>query len=212
MPVFIDRTGQTFGRLTVLAQARGGRDRMWTCQCSCGAVMTVAGGNLQSGATKSCGCLHKEMVIHRLTKHGGAANGKRTSTYQTWKSMRKRCNNPNNPKWHRYGERGIKVCERWNDFSQFLADMGEKPQGTSIERIDNDLGYEPGNCVWAGVSTQGRNKQNTRCVTVCGQRMLIRDACDKYGIPHTSIWTYRFQKSLTLTEAFFDHLDRAIPC
>lgn len=124
--------------------------------------------------------------------------------------MLKRCNNKNDPHWPNYGGRGIRVCERWTDFSNFLSDMGEKPLGTSIERLDNDRGYEPKNCVWATNDTQARNKQTTRYVTVCGQRLLIRDACIMYGIPHTSIWTYRFQKGLTLTEAFFDRLEKSL--
>jgi len=208
MPAFIDRTGQVFGRLTVLAEARPGRNRQWMCQCVCGTIVTVEGGNLQQGTTRSCGCLHRELLVQQLTKHGGAANGKPSPTYQTWKSMQKRCNNPNNPKWRDYGGRGIRICERWNEFANFLADMGEKPAGTSIERVDNDAGYEPGNCIWADIATQSWNKRNTRYVTVCGRKMPIREACDIYGVPHASIWTWRSQKRLTLTEAFFDRLER----
>ena len=210
MPAYIDRTGQVFGRLTVLSEAIGGSDRKWKCQCSCGNITIVAGGNLRAGVSRSCGCLHKELLIRQLTKHGGSANGKRTPTYQSWRSMRKRCNNPNNPRWADYGGRGIRVCERWDDFASFLADMGEKPPGTSIERVNNERGYEPGNCIWADAATQARNTRRARYVTVCGKRLLIREACDMYGVPHTSIWTYRSQKRLTLTEAFFDRLDRAL--
>jgi hypothetical protein len=86
----------------------------------------------------------------------------RSRTYSTWCSMRQRCNNPNNPKWKHYGGRGIRVSERWNSFANFLADMGEKPPGTSIDRIDNDKGYEPGNCRWADALTQANNTRLTR--------------------------------------------------
>ena len=210
MPRFIDRTGQVFGRLTVLEEAISGRNRKWRCQCLCGNVVIVQGGNLQRGVSRSCGCLHKELLRQRLTKHGSAAGGQRTSTYQTWQSMLKRCSNPNNHHYHLYGGRGILVCERWKDFNNFLADMGEKPTGMSIERRDNDRGYEPDNCTWATNETQIRNRRVTRYVTICGQRLVIREACIKYGVPHTSVWTWRAQKRLTLTEAFYDRLERAL--
>jgi hypothetical protein len=163
----IDLTGQSFGRLTVLERAgisKGGRSQ-WLCVCQCDRESIVEGSNLRSGHTKSCGCWQTEVVratglknSDRL-KHGHCAHHRPSSTYNSWLAMLQRCNWPKAMSYPRYGGRGITVCERWMKFENFLADMGERPPGTSIDRKDVDGNYEPGNCRWATRKEQRANRR-----------------------------------------------------
>jgi hypothetical protein len=161
----IDIVGQRFGRLVVLSYA--GKDKyngaIWLCRCDCGIAKSIARRQLQSGDTVSCGCYHREKVaeIGRLSKttHGMS----RSPTHVVWTHIISRCTNPKNRAWKNYGGRGIAVCDRWrNSFEAFIADMGEKPSGMTIERVDNDRGYEPENCVWLKPSLQNRNRRTTK--------------------------------------------------
>jgi hypothetical protein len=153
----LDITGQRFGLLVVvqaspLRQSNGGC--MWDCICDCGKTTTTAQWNLKNGGTKSCGCLK----AHNNFRHGKAATG----MYDSWVSMIQRCTNPNSPAFEKYGKCGISVCERWlSSFKNFLEDMGERPEGTSIDRIDPTGNYEPSNCRWANKTEQMYN-QNLR--------------------------------------------------
>jgi len=152
-----------FGRLTVINRAKSSKRwqaRYW-CECSCGEILIVLEYNLQSGNTKSCGCLHREATATRSFKHGQSQKGK-GSTYLSWYAMKQRCFNPKHDAYIHYGGRGISVCERWMLFENFLADMGEKPSvGMTIDRINVDGNYEPGNCRWATWSQQAYNKRKT---------------------------------------------------
>ena len=129
----------------------------------------------------SCGCLGAELKL----KHGHAPGDGRTSTptFRAWSGMRDRCNNPNASSWKRYGGRGIRACERWNEFANFLSDMGEKPIGSSLDRIDNDGNYEPGNCRWASVAEQNRNTSRNRRLTWNGKTLCVADWEKKLGAP-----------------------------
>jgi hypothetical protein len=160
-------TGDRFGRLVVVEEAdyrRGSRG--YLCRCDCGQMTLVASQNLRSGQVRSCGCLRRKTTSQRnresKRKHGHAAREARSSTYETWLSMRGRCLSPGHREYGRYGARGITICSRWDSFANFLADMGERPEGKSIDRIDPDGNYEPGNCRWATPLEQRHNRRDSR--------------------------------------------------
>jgi hypothetical protein len=156
--------GTVFDRLTVIdddSTLRLRNGRAYRCRCTCGAEVLRIGSALRAGRVRSCGCLLSEsaaMCGAVMKRH----DGRGTPTYETWKAMVGRCHNPRNRAYHRYGGRGISVCDRWRDFTAFLADMGERPSGLTIDRIDNDKGYEPGNCRWAGWHAQNQNRRSTK--------------------------------------------------
>jgi len=171
MGKFIDQTGRRFGRLIVVERAPNrGKLTHWRCRCDCGKAHTVYSGYLKDGRTKSCGCLRSDLLsIH------GHAKGKCSRTYRSWKKMRDRCTNVRHRHYSYYGGRGINVCERWlHSFANFLADMGERPLGTTLDRRENDGNYEPGNCRWATWSQQMRNRRSQASVRRDLSRMELR--------------------------------------
>jgi hypothetical protein len=160
--------GDRFGRWTVVREAEstprpGGRKtRQFECLCDCGNFRTVRLPSLTGGTSESCGCLKRERSSAAHTKHGHYADYKRTKAYDVWLNMWGRCTNPKVQRYNRYGGRGIKVCDRWKDFSNFLSDMGEPPPKLTLDRLDNDGDYSPGNCAWRTRSQQQLNRSNAR--------------------------------------------------
>jgi hypothetical protein len=168
MPAKVDALGLRFGRLVVIAEAGSGPGGVrWFCQCDCGNQIIATGCHLRQ-LTKSCGCWKREYVrrIQPLgavgaTRHGHARRGKMTPTYNSWMAMRARCLDPKVKAFKNYGGRGITICQQWLDrFENFLADMGERPEGLSLDRIDNAGNYEPGNCRWATRTEQNVNQRS----------------------------------------------------
>lgn len=180
--------GQRFGRLEVVRHAgRIKKDQTWLCRCDCGLETQVSTHNLTSGRTKSCGCWKKERR-NRLTH--GMSN---SPTWKVWVKMRERCLDSRCAEFPHYGGRGILVCERWVKFENFLADMGEKPEGLSIDRIQNNGNYEPGNCQWATDLDQMRNTRRNKFFTYNGQTKCMSAWEEELHFPRALLWA-RIQK------------------
>ena len=190
--------GDKFGALEVVklkSSKRYGKQWFHTCRCACGSIREYSGCHLATGATKSCGCVRAKKSSRRLTKHGYAE----TKTYKIWKGIKRRCYNKNDLSYSRYGGAGIKMQESWkNSFVKFLNDMGECPEGLSIDRIDGSKGYFKSNCRWANIFEQAWNhKSRTRLPK--GVRKLPSGS---YAAHITARYVYRYLGSFaTLNEA-----------
>lgn len=187
----VDLTGQKFHRWEVLEKVPKGSypNTYWRCQCECGTVRDVYAGSLIGNKSLSCGCWKREVASRVHKKHGGSNARPCHPLYPNWCAMKQRCSNPNNKRWHRYGGRGITVCDRWlNSFQAFLDDMGPRPSPDhTIERIDNDEDYCPSNCRWATPQEQARNRRTSRTLTFQGQTKTLVEWVEVTGLTRATI-------------------------
>ena len=204
-----DITGVRFTRLVALHITRKTEHNgnMWLCRCDCGTVKEVVYGAIISGSTKSCGCLQKErsrenglalVVLNAATRAERKKADTRDpllleKTYNSWRGMKERCQNPNNNHWHIYGAKGIIVCEKWQTFDGFFQDMGLKPKGLSLDRIDSNGNYEPGNCRWATPSQQSRNTERNIWIEWQGRRQTFKDWATELGLYERGL-AYRIER------------------
>ncbi len=184
----IDLSNKKFGRLTVLSRSENSKQgqAMWLCLCDCGNKHTVKSIILRRGISKSCGCLEIEARYISQRTHGHTSS-EISPTFHSWAGMMNRCTNNSHKSFHRYGGRGIEVAERWHSFQNFLDDMGVKPDGLSLDRINNSLSYSPENCRWANAKQQARNKTNNRLLTHNGETKCLQEWADLLGIGSSSL-------------------------
>lgn len=201
MPKTLELTGLKFGRLTPIKIAYNNnknRYNHWECLCDCGNIVVVRSSRLKTGNTKSCGCLQSE------TSRKNGLNNKthgfsqiKTGTYRSWRQMRGRCNNKNDKGYKNYGGRGIKICDRWNDFENFLEDMGERPIGKSIDRVDVNGDYLKENCKWSTPIEQANNMRNNVYIEYNGKSQTLSMWSRELNIPRPTL-QHRINKSNNL--------------
>lgn len=201
MAKVIDVAGQKFGRLTAISnlgrvQYPRTRSYFWLCKCDCGNESVVGVSQLRDGSSLSCGCLRAERLLAANTKHGL----RRHPEYQVWKAMIERCTHSNSRAYRNYGARGITVCSRWLDCAKFFEDMGPRPTGTSLERINNDAGYSPENCKWATLHEQSRNKRSNVKIEFDGETKCLTDWANEYGIHPATLFS-RIRRKIPISDS-----------
>lgn len=196
----LELEGKRFGRIVVKKFYKViNETTRWVCICDCGNEKIIIGKNLVKGNTKSCGCLARELKIKKFKTHGMS----RTPTHRTWESMKHRCYNENYYLFKHYGGRGIKVCDRWkNSFENFLEDMGSRPKNKTIDRIDVNGNYEPGNCRWATPKEQGRNTRFNKRYVFNGKKRTLGEISEITGIKEATLRTRIYRDKLSNKEAF----------
>lgn len=191
--------GQVFSRLTVMGRAKNnysGR-RRWLCKCECGVEKEFDEVAFRYNGTKSCGCLRNEMRI----KHGHRFSSRSTAEYSSWCNMHLRVKDSKNPGFKNYGGRGIKICQRWEKFENFLEDMGPRPTAKhSIDRVDNNKDYCPENCRWATRSEQNRNTRQNHYLSYGGETKCLADWCNSLGLSKSAVGQ-RLRRGCSLEEA-----------
>lgn len=175
--------GLRFAMLTVTGRARRGAKLLWTVRCDCGRETVMQAGSIQRNV--SCGCQSKRLLSKARTTHGMAKL--RAPTYIVWMSMRYRCEKPTHKSYKDYGGRGIRVCDRWQRFENFLADMGEAPAGMQLDRVDNSSGYSPENCRWATPRQNSNNKRSNHFLEFEDQRLTLAQWSRTLGIPRDTL-------------------------
>lgn len=198
MGQFVNLSGEVFCRLTVHKVV--GRNRhnqlIWSCTCECGNECNALGFIMRRGEKQSCGCLQKEAAANINKKHGKT----RTKIYAIWRAMTQRCYDPNSHAYNRYGGRGIKICDKWKSFEGFYEDMGDKPEGLSLERIDNNGNYEPANVVWATHKAQSNNRRSNVVLEFQGRKQTMQQWADESGLKIQTIWA-RLHRGWTIERA-----------
>jgi hypothetical protein len=203
---FDDLTGRRIGRLQVLRRAESIKGAsIWLCQCDCGTVKNIRGQYLRNGNAVSCGCYQKEAV----RKHGrrGKKGDPRDPTYVSFVAMKGRVMNPNNPAYHNYGGRGIQICESWMNggFVQFLKDMGDRPEGKSLDRIDHNGDYCPENCRWATATEQSQNRRGLNLLACNGRVQAFSAWARELGISR-GVLQRKMDKGMTLEDLCREYL------
>jgi len=203
--------GQRFGLLVVTERAENrGKRVVWLCQCDCGNIFTTLAQNLRTGKSTHCGCMLHENISKASTTHGYS----KTRTYRSWNKMKGRCCNPNDDRYCQYGGAGITLYERWVSFENFLSDMGERPEGTSIDRIDNTKGYCPENCKWSTPKEQMNNTSINRNITYKGKTQTLTQWCDELKLSYSMVST-RLSRGMCVDKAFTlikNHNIRKLTC
>lgn len=194
--------GNKYGRITVISFSHKNkhRDYYWNCVCDCGKALTIRGSSLKSGNTSSCGCLRDEVRGTFSITH----NKSDSKIYLVYRNMRDRCYNTKNKSFKDYGNRGIYVCERWlESFENFYMDMGDPPEGKTLDRIDNNGPYSPENCRWASVTEQNRNTRNSIKLNYKGKTKHISELAEEFKInPATlraRLFKYKWDEEKSLT-------------
>lgn len=195
--------GARFTRLIVLESfpSPSHPKKLTVCKvrCDCGKEFVAPAYSLRNNHTKSCGCLHTDRLRDRITTHGQS----RSPLYRVWIAMVRRCHCPNDNGFQYYGGRGIEVCKEWREsVEQFFADMGPRPAGSSIDRINNDGHYEPGNCRWATTKEQSRNRRNNRFLTIRGRTLTIADWVSESGVDRGTVF-FRLKRGWSAESAVF---------
>jgi len=211
MPKFIDLSHKTFSRLTVQDCVVLDQQTYWYCTCSCGNEQYVRSASLRSGKTKSCGCLQKESAAKHIvtTKKHSTHKLSDSNEHAIWQAMKQRCHNPNNRQYKNYGGRGIYVCDRWKEsFENFYSDMGPKPQGLTLDRIDNNGPYTPENCHWTTPKEQARNLRKNRIVTYKGRTLPLVTLCDELNLKHKPIYKRIFERGWDVKKAIEQPLQK----
>ena len=198
-----DLTGQKFERLTVVKRApNDGRRTHWYCRCDCGIIKSVRSESLLAGLISSCGCLAIDRLRSRSIKHGHALNYKASKELNAWCGAKSRCYNPKDEKYHCYGARGITMCNEWrNDAKAFLDYMGPCPPKFTLDRIDVNGNYEPGNCRWASHTTQARNRQNSIWVRYGDENINLKSLAEKLNVDYKRLHFYYRTRKIPLNEA-----------
>lgn len=194
--------GKKFNRLTAVRFIEmTSCKQVWEFKCDCGLTTVSAIRNVISGNTKSCGCFRLEATRKANTVHGCAARGAKTPAYKSWKAMRDRCYRTSSDAFHNYGGRGIAICKRWEDFENFLSDMGERPEGLTLERRDNNLGYSPENCYWGTRRVQSLNRRTALMVTFNGETLNLSVWSERLGKQYDTLYM-RLKHGWTVDRAF----------
>ena len=181
----IDLTGKVFKRLTVVKQVEKKKAQLcWECLCICGGITVTTSNSLLTGKTTSCGCKQKEVSLENIKIHVfNKTHGMTLSrVYRRWSGMHDRCKQTNETHRSRYFDRGIRVCDRWSTFENFYLDMGDIPEGKTLDRIDNDGPYAPENCRWASLKEQQRNQRQTNFLLIGGKKIPAMNIADSIGV------------------------------
>lgn len=196
MPKLEDLTGKKFNHLKVIERDLTAKRTKWICQCDCGRIKSIDACHLKSGATTSCGCEHKKIVHSQKSTHGKS----KTPLYYRWKALKQRCENPNDRSYPRYGGRGITVCDEWQTFENFFKWSIENgySQGLTLDRKENDKGYNPENCRWVDSKTQNRNKSNNRWVTLENKKVLLKDVAKALNLHAATLYSRIHKKGLDI--------------